>query len=148
MKGSWAESIKNRFKHVRKYEKKRQRSCMQSTTLDEQPASTPLPVIKRPRRIDFWNEIPAEGNTTDAIQKDHQSELLKEVNKSASSQDKNKVKTLMACTYNTRRRDILTIMTPVRVLIDKYPPLATFSGVRNSSFKYNFLIYLICQVNL
>lgn len=138
MQGSWTEAIKNRFKHVRKYENKKHRSCKQPATWDQNKPNQPL--IKRQRRLDFWNEIPNSGRTTDAIQKEHLSELQKEMQKSASIQDKDKIKTLMGLTYELRRKEILTITIPVREIVEKYPGLATISGVSNS-------VYCWCSLN-
>ena len=125
VKGSWTESIKNRFKHVRKYENKKR------SAEDNQP-STAKPILKRFKKADIWNEIPNSGNTTEAIHKEHISELRKETQKSASNQDKNKVKTLMKSTFEMRRKEILTTLTPVSEIIETYPPLATISGVSTS----------------
>jgi chromatin remodeling complex protein RSC6 len=137
MKGSWTESIKNRFKHVRKYENKKRSSMAQSATDDNQPSTcAPKPTLKRLRKADIWNEIPHSGNTTEAIQKEHISELHKETQKSASSQDKNKVKTLMASTFPLRK-EILTTLTPVSKIIETYPPLVTISGVSSSIWPFN-----------
>jgi hypothetical protein len=85
-----------------------------------------------PEKSRYLNEIPNSENTTEAIQKEHISELHKETQKSASSQDKNKVKTLMASTFQLRRKEILTTLTPVSKIIETYPPLATISGVSYS----------------
>jgi hypothetical protein len=131
MKGSWTESIKNRFKHVRKYENKK-RSMVQSADDTKPSTCAPKPNLKRQRKADIWNEIPNSEKTTEAIQKEHISELHKETQKSANSQDKNKVKTLMASTFQLRRKEILTTLTPVSKIIETYPPLATISGVSYS----------------
>ena len=41
MKGSWTESIKNRFKHVRKYENKKRASMMQSIDINQPSTQDP-----------------------------------------------------------------------------------------------------------
>lgn len=133
MKGSWAESIKNRFKHVRKYENKKRSSVVQSADDDQSRTCTSKPTPKRQRRADIWNEMPNPGNTTEAIQKEHIAELHKEAQKPVSSQDKNKVKTLMASTFALRRKEILTALIPVGKIVETYPPLATISGVSKST---------------
>lgn len=138
MQGSWTKVIKNRFKHVTKYENKKHRPCKQPATWDQSKPKRPL--IKGPRRLDFWNEIPNSGRTTDAIQKEHLSELQKEMQKSASIQDQNKIKTLMGLTYELRRKEILTITIPVPEIVEKYPGLVTISGVSNS-------VYCWCSLN-
>ncbi|CAB3992881.1 Hypothetical predicted protein [Paramuricea clavata] len=84
-----------------------------------------------PEKSRYLDEIPNSENTTEAIQKEHISELHKETQKSANSQDKNKVKTLMASTFQLRRKEILTTLTPVSKIIETYPPLATISGIRH-----------------
>jgi hypothetical protein len=133
MKGSWTESIKNLFKHVRKYENKKRSSMVQSADDNKPRTCAPKPTLKRQRKADFWNEIPNSENTAKAIQKEHISELHKQTQKSASSQDKNKVKTLTASTFQLRRKEILiTTLTPVSKIIETYPPLATISGVSYS----------------
>ena len=146
MKGSWTESIKNRFKHVRKYENKKRTSMMQSID-DKQPSSsTQEPNPKRYRKADIWNQVPNSGNTTKAIHKEHISELQKELQKSISGQDKNKIKTLMASTFELRRKEILSTLIPVSKIIQTYPPLATISGVSNLIRPFN--LYCCYAVHL
>ena len=108
---------------------------VQSADDNKPHTCAPKPTLKRQRKADFWNEIPNSENTTKAIQKEHISELHKQTQNSASSQDKNKVKTLTASTFQLRRKEILiTTLTPVSKIIETYPPLATctISGVSYS----------------
>ena len=81
MKGSCTESIKNRFKHVRKYENKKRSSMVQSANDNKPSTCVPKPILKCQRKADIWNEIPNSENTTEAIQKEHISELHKETQK-------------------------------------------------------------------
>jgi hypothetical protein len=141
VKGSWTESIKNRFKHVRKYENKKRSSMVQSPDSDQPSTSTAKPILKRPRKADMWNEVPNPGNTTEEIQKEHVSELHKETHKSAGTQDKNKIRMLMSSTFPIRRKEILTTLTPVSKIIERYPPLATISGVSNLTGPFNSIFH-------
>ena len=83
MKGSWTESIKNRFKHVRKYDSKKRRVSETATSSVANNQASSIDSIdihqmpKKPRKLDFWNVIP-ENEGSDEVQKDHVEELKKE----------------------------------------------------------------------
>ncbi|XP_028418112.1 uncharacterized protein LOC114543236 [Dendronephthya gigantea] len=140
--GSWSESIKNRFKHVRKYaSKKRKNSAMNDGDSETRDSSVHASNPSKPRKMDFWNIIPNPVGT-ESIQNDHLAEMQKECQKPRMAQDKNKIKELMNVTYDLRRKEILTTTVPVKEIIKKYPPLASVNGeddnlhqeVRNSTF--------------
>ena len=129
-KGSWSESIKNRFKHVRKYENKK-RKLAESENGDQASSVVMVtpPKIGRPKKADFWNAVPICVGVTESIQKEHIAELHKEWNKVLSIQDSEKIKELMISTYDIRRKNILTTTILVHDIIYTYPPLATVKGV-------------------
>ncbi|XP_028418111.1 uncharacterized protein LOC114543235 [Dendronephthya gigantea] len=128
--GSWSESIKNRFKHVRKYaSKKRKNSAMNDGDSETRDTSVHASNPSKPRKMDFWNIIPNPVGT-ESIQNDHLAEMQKECQKPRMAQDKNKIKELMNVTYDLRRKEILTTTVPVKEIIKKYPPLASVNGLR------------------
>ncbi|CAB3988384.1 Hypothetical predicted protein [Paramuricea clavata] len=129
--GSWSESIKNRFKHVRKYANKK-RKLAESENGDQASSVVMVtpPQIGRPKKADFWNAVPICVGVTESIQKEHIAELHKEWNKVLSIQDSEKIKELMISTYDIRRRNILTTTILVHDIIYTYPPLATVKGIR------------------
>ncbi len=125
--GSWSESIKNRFKHVRKYDMKKRKVAGDLM-------NTPSPTTKKPKRdqpptqADLWSVIPQipKGFTED-IYEEHVSALQKEVR--LSKPNEAKITELMKSTFEVRRRDIMSKIRPIKEIVEKYPPLATCAGV-------------------
>ena len=111
---------------MQKYDNKKRK--LSAAYSDVQHMMNP-PKKGRPKRIDFWNEIPTFSHTTKTIQKEHIVQLQKECTKTPSIQDTGMIKELMNATYKLRRRDILTTTMPVNDIILQYPPLATVNGV-------------------
>ena len=126
-KGSWSESIKNRCKHVRKYDNKKR--ALATEQLPTKSFSTPVRPVKVSRKMDFWNVVPTCEDTSQTIEDDHVAELHREMQRPPKNQDVAKIAELMCATYNMRRKAILTSAIPVRQLLIKYPLLATVNGV-------------------
>lgn len=76
----------------------------------------------------FWNEI-RTSIENERIISDHVAQLQKECSRPLPNQDVVKVKNLMVFTYEYRRTQVLTKPVPAKELINKFPPLATVSGV-------------------
>ena len=129
LKGSWSESIKNRFKHVRKYDSKKRALATEQLPTGTKSFSTPVRPVKVSRKMDFWNVVPTCEDTSQQIEDDHVAELHREMQRPPKNQDVAKIAELMRATYKMRRKAILTSAIPVRQLLIKYPPLATVNGV-------------------
>ncbi|CAB4028645.1 Hypothetical predicted protein, partial [Paramuricea clavata] len=125
--GSWEEAIKNRFKHVRKYDAKKRKLINSDTTTPTKAA----PPVKRTKKSDFWNEAPNYINENEVFLDEHIAELEKQCSRPPSHQDTGKIKLLMAQTFEYRRKEILTTLVPVKDILAKYPPLATAMGIRH-----------------
>ncbi|CAB4011368.1 Hypothetical predicted protein [Paramuricea clavata] len=125
--GSWEEAIKNRFKHVRKYDAKKRKLINSDTTTPTKAA----PPVKRTKKSDFWNEVPNYINENEVFLDEHIAELEKQCSRPPSHQDTGKIKLLMAQTFEYRRKEILTTLVPVKDILAKYPPLATAMGIRH-----------------
>ena len=130
LKGSWEEAIKNRFKHVRKYDAKKRRLTAPVNSSNSTDAKNEVTPVKRTKRNDFWNEIPIVSKEIGCVMDEHLAELLKECSRPRKSQDTGKIKQLMTSTFEHRRSEILTKPVPVKEILQQYPPLATVSGVR------------------
>ena len=128
-KGSWEEAIKNRFKHVRKYDAKKRRLAAPLESSCTTTMKTETRVVKRTKRGDFWNEIPVVSMEMECLVNEHLAEIQKECARPSHSQDVGKIKQLMTSTYEHRRSEILMKSIPVREIIQQYPPLATVNGV-------------------
>ena len=99
-KGSWLESIKNRFKHVRTYDSKKR--TLATEQLSTKSFSTPVRPVKVSRKMDFWNVVPTGEDTSQTIEDDHVAELHKEMQRPPNNQDVAKIAELMCPTYNMR----------------------------------------------
>lgn len=135
--GSWLESIRNRFKHIRKYDAKKRKALEPAfynvATLGTNEKVSSSMAIKK-RRNDFWNVVP-NVQVPEAIHLEHVAELKKETAHPPVKQDKIKIKQLMLATFEKRRCDILTKVIPVQEIVVEYPPLATVVGIRHEFCK-------------
>ncbi len=118
------------MKYVRKYYAKKRKLLELGSAGADKPVKETITqvVVKRTRRMDFWNEIPT-STENERIISDHVAELQKECSRPPGNQDVVKVKNLMVVTYEYRRTQVLTKTVPVKELVNKFPPLATVSGV-------------------
>ena len=129
--GSWDESIKNRFKHVRKYDAKKRKISFQDTANESSPITKEVTKPKRIKRVDFWNDIPTISKEKECVIGEHLAELSKECSLPTKNQNIGKINQLMISSFEFRRIaiEILTKLIPVKDLVQKYPPLKKVSGV-------------------
>ena len=94
--------------------------------------------------VDIWKDVPNTLVAPD-IHEEHLAAIKKET--SLSKPDKAKLRELMKSTYEIRRKDILSEVTPIRNIIKEYPPLATCAGVSKWTEKVYKVLNMILKSN-
>lgn len=143
----WDEAIKNRLKHVRKYDAKKRRQSLPDSGIASAVKEDKCTKVKRAKRSDFWNEIPVVSKENEVVIGEHVAELKKECDRPPQRRDVGKVKQLMTSTFEYRRSEILTNPIPAEEILQKYPPLQTVSGVRFYCLMLTSSVHVKVQVH-